>query len=128
MPYKLEDAAIFRKGVSTIVETTLEAITKSPFTNYINNISTLMATLKNKEAFYYEAIHVYGNVELRHQIEQEMFLWYTEQSKIKYDPFIVSVVSEAITEHVAINIGGFARMFQAINEYKASKEPQKEKK
>lgn len=55
---------IFRKGVSTLVETILEAADESPISNYINNTQTLWHSIKNKELFYQQGVQLCTNGEI----------------------------------------------------------------
>lgn len=117
---------LFRKGLSTSVETALELTVKSPVSNYFNNTKSIIHTYQNKEQFYLEgvqAVNTGGEVEL---MKAEMIKWYSEDSKIKYEKQLVIDTVEYITGIVIfalIKTGVHVDNVKAYNKRQSPKQP-----
>ena len=117
---------LFRKGLSTAVETALELTVKSPVSNYFNNTKSILHTYQNKEQFYLEgvqAVNTGGEVEL---MKAEMIKWYSEDSKIKYEKQLVIDTVEYITGIVIfalINTGVHVDNVKAYNKRISPQQP-----
>jgi hypothetical protein len=113
-----EEVKLFRKGLSTIVETALEGIEEKPFTHFINNAMSTINCVKNSSQFAKEAYHAQQNDMIK-ELKDEMIRWYIG---VGYKKEIVEIVVDYISDIVFISIGGTYAMVEAIKDYK-NKEP-----
>ena len=107
---------LFRKGLSTVVETVLEKVENKPFNHFINNVVSIVKTVENIEEFAKQAYQA-REEGIKEEIKQEMFLWYTKEAG--YDKKIVAIVIDYVTDLVFITIGGTYAMAEEVKQYKS---------
>ena len=106
---------LFRKGLSTVVETVLEKVENKPFNHFINNVVSIVRTVENIEEFARQAYQA-RQEGLESIIKAEMFEWYTK--KAGYNAEVAKIVIDYVTDIVFITIGGTYQMVEEIKEYK----------
>ena len=101
-----KEVKVFRKGLSTIVETVLEVKTKKPFWNFRNNIGSMIEKIKQAAIFKNEAVYLVDKNPLEiDAIIQEMITWYTSEKGGSYDPLLVKPVCKRVTNIVVTAVG-----------------------
>lgn len=110
-----KNVMLFRKGLSTVVETTLEGIAKKPFTHFLNNAMSVIKTVQNADQFAKEAYYAQQNGMID-ELKAEMKKWYSDNG---YDKGIVEIVVNQITDMVFVTIGGTYQMVEDIRVYQS---------
>jgi len=107
-----KDVPVFRKGLSTIVETVIEAKCKKPVWNYYNNVVSMVDKIKKSAQFGEEAVYLIEQSKIDEsgkskidEIIKEMITWYTSKAAGSYDPLLVVPVCNRVTNIVVVAVG-----------------------
>lgn len=111
---------VFRKGLSTIVETVIEIKSRKPIWNLRNNVSSIIDKIQKAGQFKDEAMYLVDKNPLEiDAIIQEMITWYTSKKGGAYDIALVSPVCNRVTNIVVTAIGETFLLDEELKEWDA---------
>ena len=118
MNYTLESVHYFRKGLSTIVETVLEAKTKKPIWNFRNNMASIFDKIEKRAVIIQEAKYLVSEKPTEIDvIITEMINWYTSKKGGSYDGALVVPVCNRITRIIISILGETTLLDEELKEW-----------